>query len=217
MAKFLSNDRKVILKSAASGTGIITLLYLMLSLNTDSIVLWILAICGLLAVHRFIPTWFSRNRTVEKMEIKHFTPEGIELNSLTATEYQYFNADGEEVRKLSSKELLISIICGLTINLLLIFVIYPKLTHLLITGYPYYQNTFIKILINLAVITPYLVFHIYNFVLNRPINAPLTLKWISASYIHKYQCNDGRSQSYNFATNPIYSSMSCNQYHYRHK
>ena len=216
MNKFFSNDRQVILKSAAAGIGIITFLYLMLSLNTDSIILWILATCGLLAVYWFIPTCFSRNRPVEKREIKHFIPEGIEMNKPATPEYQYFNTDGEAIKKLSDKEVIIAIILGLIINILFIFLIYPKLIQLLIGSYNSYHNIFVGTLITLTVITPYLTHHIYHFILNRPMNIPLTLKLTNTSF-HKHKDNGNRSQSYNYATNPIYSYMPCNQYHYRHK
>lgn len=211
MNKFFSNDRQVILKSAAAGIGIITFLYLMLSLNTDSIILWILATCGLLAVYWFIPTWFSRNRQVDKREVKHFIPEGIEMNNPVTPEYQYFNADGEEIRKLSSKEQLIAATVFLVINIILIFFFYDNFFRILGNNYPALDNIFTYTCVILDFVTPYLIHHIYYFILNRPMNIPLTLKWTSTTYIHKYD----NSSSRNTASSPSYSFLSYNINHRR--
>lgn len=211
MNKFFSNDRQVILKSAAAGIGIITFLYLTLSLNTDSIILWIIATCGLLAVYWFVPTWFSRNRPVEKREVKHFIPEGIEMNKLSTSEHQYFNADGREIKKLSSKEQLIAVTVFLVINIILIGFSYDKLSKILQTNFPVFKNAFMNIFIIFAFITPYFIRHIYHFVLNRPMNIPLTLKWTNTPYIHKYNNSSFR----NTATSPSYSFLSYNINHRR--
>ena len=211
MNKFFSNDRKVILKSAATGVGIITCLYLMLSLNTNSIILLILATCGLLAVYWFIPTWFSRNRQVEKREVKPFNLEGIEMNKPTTPEYQYFNADGEAIKKLSSKEQLIAATVFLVINIILIGFFYDKLSKILQANFPVFKNAFMNIFIIFAFITPYLIRHIYHFVLNRPMNIPLTLKWTNTPYTHKYN----NSSFNNTATSPSYSFLSYNINHRR--
>ena len=106
---------------------------------------------------------------------------------------------------------MIAIILGLVINILLIFLIYPKFIQLLIENYNSYHNIFVGLLIILTVTTPYLTHHIYNFVLNRPMNIPLTLKWNGTPYIHKYN----NSSSRNTATSPSYSFLSYNINHRR--
>jgi hypothetical protein len=179
-------------------------------------ILWGLAFFGVLAIYWHIPTWFSRTRQLKIRETRHFTPDGIEVYGPNIPEYKYFNAEGEEVRKLSDKEKITSFILFIVMNIFLINFAYDKIMDVIIKIYPNYENIFLHLLMIVAFITPFLIRHIYCFVLNRPMDTSFAFEGnASTTYIHKY--DDRSSQSYNYATNPIYSYMPSNQYHYRHK
>ncbi len=90
MAKFLSNDRKVIFLSATTGTLLISILSRVLFI--DNMFIWLIGGVGFLAIYWNVPTWFSHNRQLVKDNGK------------------FFNAEGEEVTNKFSRERLICIL-----------------------------------------------------------------------------------------------------------
>ena len=211
MAKFLSSERKVILSSALTGTGLITISSSLLLLNTDSIILWILFISSLLITYFIIPVWFNRNRPLEKRAVKSFTPEGIEIKESPNPEYKYFNADNEEVKTLSDKEITVGVILFLVINVLLFGLIYKEVRYVIINCYPSYKNIISLFFQILIFATPYLVYHSYFFVRNRSMNISASFNTMNPQHFHQHDNNSSR----NTATNPGYSYLNYNIYHHR--
>ena len=183
MDKFLSNDRKVILKSAAAGVGIISVLSLVLL--TESMILWGLAFFGVIAVYWNIPTWFSRARQLEKKEIKQFNAEGLVVtDKLSIPQYQYFNADGEEVMKLSDGKQMFALIFMCVISAFLIISGYDTPVKFFLVHYPSFKILIIGAAAVISLSTPYLMRHIYCFVLNLPMD--ISFVFNSTTYVQHF-------------------------------
>ena len=169
MLTSLSNDRKVILKSAVIGTTLIGLLSCVLMIR-EAFFLWFIGFVGIAAVYLFIPTWLSRNRQLEKREVKHFTPEGVEIKKFNIPEYQYFNADGEKVDNWSPREKFIALPVSIAINLILSIILGSRQLSTLADYFPSYETLFILIPIFFFLAVPYLVRHIFCFNKDLPMD-----------------------------------------------
>ena len=214
MNKFLSNDRKVILKSAATGVGII--LAVSFVLFTESMLLWGTSFFVVLATYWFIPTCFNSSRQLEKRIIPDsFLSKNAELYGPFIPEYEYLNAEGKQISNLSNKEQKRSVILLFIISAFLIFVVYDPIIKLLLALLPTLEPIMLSLAATLYLSTPYLIRHIYCFTLNQPIDTSLQFfknnfssDRTNASHINKFDNSSFR----NTASSPSYSFLSYNIY-----
>jgi hypothetical protein len=220
MGKFLSIDRKVILKSAVAGVSIISLLSL--ALLIESVVLWSLAFFGVLATYWFVPAWFSRDRQIERKSVA--TPfKDLATYGSTIPEYKIVGPEeGKEVKTPFDKEKKMTAIFLCFISTILVFIVSDPLIKLLLEHYPNSENIIIGFVATICLSTPYLVRHLYCFTLNDPMDTSLEYLYNSSlfdktgsSYIRKLDITPNKASD--FATNPIYSSLPCNIYYYMSK
>ena len=192
MAKFLSNDRKVIFFSAITGTLLISTLSRVLFI--DNMFIWFLGGVGFLAIYWSVPTWFSHNRQLIKDNGK------------------FFNAEGEEVTNKSSRERLICILLFFAINAFLILFAYDLTFKKLLEYYPNYTDLIIDAAVIIYLTTPYLLRHLYCFIKNAPMNTSLKLnpKISNSIYAPKSHSN---SISFDHFTNAKYSYLPYNVNH----
>jgi hypothetical protein len=228
MDKFFSIDRKVLLKSAAAGVSIISLLSLVLL--TESMILWGLAFFGVLATYWFVPTWFSRDRQLEKRAIKCSPFKNAKTYGPTIPEYKIVCPKGKEFKTPCDTEKCLTDLVLLAISTILLFVTYDSLIKVLLTNYSNLETSMPSIAAIIYLTTPYLIRHCYCFTLNRSMNTSLQFfhnlalsNGAGTPYIHTINNNKRSlnihtpkiSNNRSFITNPAYSSLSANIYHRR--
>jgi len=197
MTKFLSNERKKIFLSAITGTLLIAMLSCVLYVN--NIFIWFLGAIALLVIYWKIPAWFTRNR------------------QLVITGSKYFNADGKEVVKPSSREKFICTILFIAINIFLIIFVYDRAIKILLESHPIYEELIIKAAVILSFSTPYLIRHIYCFVKNIPMDISLKFYVSPRNYSNNFiKTNYSYARSSNcanFSSDPSYSYLPSNIYY----